>query len=122
MFDLFGNPAPQGVKAAPDALSREIESSTRDVLRPKDRPARNPDARGMVDKRLRALSPESKIKERGMFRARALYDAGILTRKSARAMGLLQGLNECYSEPDRMRKGIAHWVLEGRIVTKDIKV
>jgi hypothetical protein len=86
MFDLFGNHAPQGVKAAPDALSREIEARKREVLRPKEVPHRNPDVRVMVDFSIRALTPKAKREERYKFRTAAKRDANYLRRKGARAL------------------------------------
>ena len=78
-YDLFGN-------MVPDALSREIEARKRDVLRPKEVPARNPDVRPMIDASLRKLAPKDAREERYRFRTRAKRDAGYLTRKGARAL------------------------------------
>jgi hypothetical protein len=86
MFDLFGNPAPQGVKAAPDALSREIEARKRPALESHPRaPHRYVDL-PLIDTSIRALTPKAKREERYKFRTAAKRDASYLTRKGARAL------------------------------------
>ena len=98
MIDLFGP-----VKAQPDAFSREL--AARVLPRAPDakrdrRPHRDPEVRpaGFIG----PIDPRAAQR----FKAGNAENAGWLTRKTARAIPMREGMREYNGEPDRARVGL----------------